>query len=66
MVEIEVTVGKNETVDKALKRLKKILDREGLMKQVKMTRFFEKPSEKRRRREARARAKARALAACSK
>jgi len=48
-------------VEKALKRLKKILDKEGMMKQVRANRYFEKPSEKRRKKAARARARARSL-----
>ena len=54
---IQVKVKKGETVEKALKRLKKILDKEGLMKQLRANRYFEKPSEKRRRKAARARAR---------
>mgnify|MGYP003885220897 CR=1 FL=1 len=54
---IQVKVKKGESVDKALKRLKKILDKEGMMKQLRANRYFEKPSEKRRRKAARARAR---------
>ena len=54
---IQVKVKKGETVEKALKRLKKILDKEGMMKQLRANRYFEKPSEKRRRKAARARAR---------
>ncbi len=58
----QVKVRKGETVDKALRRLKKILDKEGLMKEVRAHRYFEKPSERRRRKAARSRARgARAL-----
>jgi small subunit ribosomal protein S21 len=42
---------KGEPVDKALRRLKKKIDREGTLKNVRMRRTFEKPSEKRRRKE---------------
>lgn len=56
---IQVKVKKGETVEKALKRLKKILDKEGMMKQLRAGRYFEKPSEKRRRKAARARARQR-------
>ena len=38
----------NESVEKALKRLKKKVDKEGIMKQVKKHRHYEKPSQKRR------------------
>lgn len=55
---IQVKVRRGETVDRALKRLKKIMDKEGMMKQLRASRYFEKPSEKRRRKAARARARA--------
>ncbi len=54
---IQVKLRKGETVEKALKRLKKIMDKEGMMKQVRANRYFEKPSEKRRKKSARARAR---------
>ncbi len=38
-------------MDKALRRLKKKIDREGTLKNVRMRRTYEKPSEKRRRKE---------------
>jgi small subunit ribosomal protein S21 len=53
----EVKVRKGETVEKALRRLKKKLDREGLMREVRSRRHFEKPSEKKRRKSARARSR---------
>jgi len=49
---------KGEAVERALKRLKKIMDREGMMKQLRANRYFEKPSEKKRRKSARARSRA--------
>lgn len=54
----EVKVKKGETVDKALRRLKKKLDKEGLMREIRAHRYYEKPSERRRRKEARARLRA--------
>ncbi|MEW6535777.1 MAG: 30S ribosomal protein S21 [Candidatus Auribacterota bacterium] len=45
----KVIVKKNESVDKALRRLKKKIDKEGIMKQIKQHRHYEKPSQKRRR-----------------
>ena len=45
----EVKMKKGESVDKALRRLKKKIDREGVLKEVRNHRHFEKPSEKRRR-----------------
>ena len=58
MAVIQIRLKRGETVDRGLKRLKKILDKEGLMKQIRANRYFEKPSEKRRRKSARARSRA--------
>lgn len=55
---VQIKLKKGESVEKALKRLKKILDKEGMMKQIRANRYFEKPSEKKRRKAARARARA--------
>lgn len=55
---VQVKVRKGESVEKALRRLKKIMDREGTMKEIRAHRYFEKPSEKERRKAARARARA--------
>lgn len=51
----EVKVRRGESVDKALRRLKKKLDKEGVMREIRYHRHFEKPSDKRRRKQARAR-----------
>lgn len=45
----EIKLKKGEPVEKALRRLKKKIDREGVLKEVRNHRHFEKPSEKRRR-----------------
>ena len=45
----EITLRKGEHVEKALRRLKKKLSREGTFEQVRRRRFFEKPSVKARR-----------------
>ncbi len=45
----EVKLKKGEPIDKALRRLKKKLDKEGTLKELRNRRHFEKPSEKRRR-----------------
>ena len=45
----EVRLKKGESVEKALRRLKKKIDREGILREVRNHRHFEKPSEKRRR-----------------
>jgi len=55
---IQVKVKKGETVERALKRLKKVMDNEGMMRKLRANRYFEKPSEKKRRKSARARSRA--------
>ena len=45
----EIKLRKGEPVDKALRRLKKKLDREQTLQQVRMHRHFEKPSARKRR-----------------
>lgn len=45
----EIKLKKGEPVEKALRRLKKKVDREGTLRTVRSHRHFEKPSEKRRR-----------------
>ncbi len=51
----DVKVRKGESVDKALRRLKKKLDKEGTMREIRAHRYYEKPSERKRRKQARAR-----------
>ena len=50
----EVKLGKNESVDRAMKRLGKLIDREGTLKKVREKRYYEKPSVKNRRRKKKA------------
>jgi len=45
---VEVKLRKSEPLEKALRRLKKKLDREGVLRDVKAKRYFEKPCEVRR------------------
>ena len=45
----EIKLKKGESVEKALRRLKKRLDREGTLKEVRDHRRYEKPSAKKRR-----------------
>lgn len=52
---IQIRLKKGEPVERALKRLKKIMDKEGLLKQLRNNRYYEKPCEKARRKSARAR-----------
>lgn len=47
----EIRIKKGEPIEKALRRLKKKLDREGTMKNVRARRHYEKPSDRRRRKE---------------
>jgi len=44
----QVKVRPGESIDKALRALKKRLDKEGVMKSVKAHRFYSKPSVKKR------------------
>ena len=48
---ISVQIKKGETIDKALRRLKKKLDREGTLRDLRDKRYFEKPCMARRRKE---------------
>ena len=45
----EVKVRRGESVDRALRRLKKALDKEGILKSMRSKRYYEKPSEVKRR-----------------
>ena len=49
----EVKVRRGEPIDKALRRLKKKLDKEGIMREIRAHRHYEKPSERKRRKAAR-------------
>ena len=46
---IEIKLRKGEPMDRAIRRLKKRLDREGVIRDVRAKRYFEKPSDKKRR-----------------
>ena len=46
---IEIKMRKNEPIDRALRRMKKKLERECIIKDARMKRYAEKPSERRRR-----------------
>ena len=50
----EVRVKRGETVDRALRRLKKKMDKEGTLKEIRNRRYYEKPSEIKRRKTRRA------------
>ena len=45
----EVRLKKGEPIDRALRKLKKKLDKEGTLKELRNRRHFETPSEKKRR-----------------
>ncbi len=55
----EVKMKRGEPVDKALRRLKKKLDKEGTLKELRNRRYYEKPSETKRRMAKRAASRAR-------
>lgn len=46
---VDIRLKKGESIDKALRRLKKKLDREGVIREARIRRNYEKPSERRRR-----------------
>jgi len=45
----EVKTKKGEPIDKALRRLKKKMDKEGTLKELRNRRYYEKPSLKKKR-----------------
>ncbi len=45
----EIRVKRGEPIDKALRRLKKKMDKEGTLKDIRNRRYYEKPSEIKRR-----------------
>jgi len=47
---IQVDLSKDEPVERALKRLKRKLDRDDILREIRNRRYFEKPSAKKRRR----------------
>jgi small subunit ribosomal protein S21 len=50
-----VEVGENESFEKVLKKFKRIVEKEGILTEVKRRQFYEKPSEKKKRKERQAR-----------
>lgn len=54
---VEVKLKKGESVDRAMRRLKKKLDKEGTMRDLRARDHYEKPSERKRKKSARARAR---------
>ncbi len=47
-VNASVKVGKGESVESAMRKLKKILKKDGFFEELKERQYYEKPSEKRR------------------
>lgn len=47
---IRLEVRRDEPIERALKRFKRICEREGLIKTIRRGEYYEKPSERRRRR----------------
>ncbi len=50
-----VIVGDSESFEKAMKRFKKVVEREGILTELKRREFYEKPSQKKKRKERAAR-----------
>jgi len=50
-----VIVGENEPFEKAFKKFKRLVEKEGILTEVRRRQFYEKPSEKKKRRERQAR-----------
>lgn len=50
---------KAKELDKGIRKLKKIVDKEGTLKALQENRYFEKPGDKKRKKSARARSRAR-------
>ena len=53
----KVDVGDNEPLERALRRFKKKIEREGIIKQIRARKHYEKPSEIKRRKQREARSK---------
>jgi len=45
----EIRLRKGDQIDKALRKLKKKMDKEGVLKDIRKRRYYEKPSEQKRR-----------------
>lgn len=54
---IQIKLKRGESIDKALRKLKKIMDKEGTIKNLRANRYYEKPCEKKRKKMARARSR---------
>ncbi len=47
---VRVDVGKEDSIDKVLRRFKSKIKREGILDEIKKREFYEKPNQKRRKR----------------
>ena len=54
----EIKLAKDEPIEKALRKFKREVRKEGILLELKKREFYEKPSEKRKRRESRAKRRA--------
>lgn len=45
----KIIVGRNESIDRALRRFKRLCNNEGIFSEAKRNNFYDKPSERRRR-----------------
>jgi len=55
----KVDVGMNEPLERALRRFKKKIEQEGILKQLKVRKYYEKPSVRKKRKRIEARKKKR-------
>ncbi|KRT64796.1 MAG: 30S ribosomal protein S21, small subunit ribosomal protein S21 [Candidatus Dadabacteria bacterium CSP1-2] len=46
----EVVIGKNESIDNALRRFKRLVEKEGIIAELRKRDHYEKPSEKKKKR----------------
>jgi small subunit ribosomal protein S21 len=46
----EVMIGKNETIDNALRRFKRLVEKEGIISELRKRDHYEKPSDKKKKR----------------
>jgi small subunit ribosomal protein S21 len=46
----EVMIGKNETLDNALRRFKRLVEKEGIISELRKRDHYEKPSDKKKKR----------------
>jgi small subunit ribosomal protein S21 len=46
----EIVIGKNESIDNALRRFKRMVEKEGIIAELRKRDHYEKPSEKKKKR----------------